>query len=97
METLATQLLHPGERDLKVLKAGWNSPRAYVVYVDSAHQVWVSDVGANGVLHFHPAAERFTATYPRSGPNARVRQISGRQGEALTAEVGARTGRGLGA
>ena len=50
--------------------------------------VWVSDFGANAVLCFDPATERFTATYPGSGSNANVRQILGRKGEVFLPESG---------
>ena len=63
-------------------------PHAYAVYVDGADMVWVSDFGANAVLRFDPATERFTATYPGSGPDADVRQISGRQGQVFLPESG---------
>ena len=65
----------PGER-----------PRAYAVYVDERDTVWVSDFGANAVLSFDPATERFTASYPGSGPHANVRQILGRPGEVWLPE-----------
>ena len=65
-----------------------DTPRAYAVYVDGADTVWVSDFGANAVLRFDPAAERFTATYPGSGPDANVRQILGREGEVFLPESG---------
>jgi virginiamycin B lyase len=64
------------------------SPHAYAVYVDWADQVWVSDFGAGAVLRFDPATERFTATYPGSGPDADVRQILGREGEVFLPESG---------
>ena len=54
----------------------------------------MSDFSANAVLSFDPATERFTATYPGSGPNANVRQILGRNGEVFLPEVGARPGGG---
>ena len=46
------------------------------------------DFGANAVLRFDPAAEQFTATYPGSGPDANVRQISGREGQVFLPESG---------
>jgi len=65
-----------------------DKPRPYAVYVDGADTVWVSDFGANAVLRFDPATERFTATYPGSGPDANVRQILGREGEVFLPESG---------
>jgi virginiamycin B lyase len=64
------------------------TPRVYAVYVDPNDKVWVSDFRANAVLCFDPATERFTATYPGSGPNANVRQILGRKGEVFLPESG---------
>ena len=48
----------------------------------------MSDFSANAVVSFDPAAERFTASYPGSGPNANVRQILGRKGEVFLPESG---------
>ena len=48
----------------------------------------MSDFSANAVLSFDPDSERFTATYPGSGPNANVRQILGRNGEVFLPESG---------
>jgi virginiamycin B lyase len=73
---------------LAVLEAAGAEPHAYAAYVDGADMVWVSDFGANAVLRFDPATERFTATYPGSGPDANVRQILGREGEVFLPESG---------
>ena len=89
VEQRATQPLHAGRRDLEAWKLPGDKPHAYAVYVDEADMVWVSDFAANAVLRFDPATERFTATYPGSGPNANVRQILGRQGEVFLPEFGA--------
>src|SRR4051794_26688382 len=78
----------PASGAWKAWRLPGTSPHAYAVYVDAADQVWVSDFGANAVLRFDPAAERFTASYPGSGPSANVRQISGRQGEVFLPESG---------
>jgi virginiamycin B lyase len=72
----------------------WNSwplpgegAQAYAVYVDGRDMVWVTDFKANATLLFDPRTERFTAI-PGSGPNAAVRQILGRKGEAYLPESG---------
>jgi virginiamycin B lyase len=78
----------PANETWKAWKLPGAKPRAYAVYADWADQVWVSDFGAHGVLRFDPATERFPATYPGSGPNANVRQISGRKGEVFLPESG---------
>jgi virginiamycin B lyase len=57
------------------------------VYVDERDAVWLSDFGANAVLRFDPASERFDAfPLPRAG--AAVRQILGRPGEVWLPESG---------
>ena len=62
-------------------------PHAYAVYVDARDDVWVSDFGANAVLRFRPATERFEAfAFPREA--AGVRQIHGRPGEVWLPESG---------
>ena len=62
-------------------------PQAYAVYVDADDLVWLSDFGANTIVSFDPATERFT-DYQLSGPNSAVRQILGRPGEIWGAESG---------
>lgn len=75
--------------------AAWRSwklpgpkPQAYSVYVDAAGKVWVTDFPANAILRFDPATARFEA-FPSTAPNAAVRQMLGRRGEAWGAESGA--------
>jgi hypothetical protein len=65
----------PANGTWKAWKLPGAAPRAYAVYVDPNNKVWVSDFSANAVVSFDPATERFTASYPGSGPNANVRQI----------------------
>lgn len=68
---------------------GWmlpgEGPKPYAVYVDGRDVVWVTDFKANATLLFDPRTERFTAI-PGSAPNANVRQILGRRGEAYLPE-----------
>ena len=78
----------PADGTWKAWRLPGNTPRAYAVYVDEADTVWVSDFTANAVVSFDPATERFTASYPGSGPNANVRQILGRKGEVFLPELG---------
>ena len=63
------------------------APRAYAVYVDEHDKVWVSDFGANALVRFDPAGERFTPV-PMPRANADVRQILGRPGEVWLPESG---------
>jgi virginiamycin B lyase len=60
----------------------------YAVYVDERDKVWLSDFGANALVRFDPATQRFTRVDLPS-PEAAVRQILGRRGEIWGAESGA--------
>lgn len=62
-------------------------PRAYSVYVDERDKVWLTDFPANSVVRFDPATEAFAA-FPSDRPNANVRQMAGRPGEAWGGESG---------
>lgn len=64
-----------------------SAPMAYSMYVDELDGVWLSDFGANAVLRFDPATEMFTS-FRSTLPNASVRQMLGRPGEAWGAESG---------
>jgi virginiamycin B lyase len=64
------------------------SPRAYAVYVDSDDLVWLSDFGANAVVSFNPASEKFVVFDLPSRPG-NVRQILGRTGEVWLPESAA--------
>jgi virginiamycin B lyase len=66
----------PGER-----------PRPYSVYVDDKDAVWLTDFGANAIVRFDPAIERFMS-FPSDRPSANVRQMDGRPGQAWGAESG---------
>jgi virginiamycin B lyase len=66
----------PGER-----------PRTYSVYVDETDHVWVTDFAANAILRFNHGTRQFKA-FPSDRPNANVRQMLGRKGEAWGAESG---------
>jgi virginiamycin B lyase len=62
-------------------------PRTYSVYVDEKDMVWLTDFGANAIVRFDPANEAFTA-FPSNKPNANVRQMDGRPGQAWGGESG---------
>jgi virginiamycin B lyase len=64
-----------------------SNPMPYAVYVDNHDIVWLSDFGANALVKFDPAKERFEV-FPLSTPNANVRQIIGRPAEIWGAESG---------
>jgi virginiamycin B lyase len=55
------------------------------VYVDDRDIVWLTDFGANAIVRFDPATERFdSADWPSD--DAAVRQLLGRPGELWGAE-----------
>jgi virginiamycin B lyase len=58
------------------------------VPVVNRNVVWLSDFGANAMLHFDPKTEQFTVIKSKSR-NASVRLILGRPGEVWLPESGA--------
>jgi virginiamycin B lyase len=57
------------------------------VYVDEADLVWLTDFGANSLVRFDSARQRFESFgLPQEGAN--VRQLLGRDGEVWGAESG---------
>jgi len=64
-----------------------DNPRTYSVYVDERDQVWLTDFAANAIVLFDPLRERFQS-FPSDRPDANVRQMLGRPGEAWGAESG---------
>lgn len=76
-----------GPASWKQWKLPGASPRSYAVYVDERDKVWASDFGANSVVRFDPATEKFESwAFPREG--ASIRQILGRPGEVWLPESG---------
>jgi virginiamycin B lyase len=63
-------------------------PRAYSVWVDEHDKVWLTDFAANAIVRFDPDTGRFES-FPSTRPDAAVRQMLGRKGEAWGAESGA--------
>ena len=63
------------------------SAHAYSVWVDAADKVWLTDWSINALVRFDPVTEKFE-TFPSSKPQANVRQMLGRSGEAWGAESG---------
>lgn len=61
------------------------APKPYSVWVDEAGRVWLTDFAANAIVRFDPAAETFKR-FPSDRPDAAVRQMLGRKGEAWGAE-----------
>lgn len=64
------------------------NPQTYAVYVDELDMVWLTDFGANALVRFDPATERFLSL-PLPKPGAAVRQLLGRPGEVWGAESSA--------
>ncbi len=77
----------PETGEWQVWKLPGAAPRAYSVYVDEQDMVWLTDFGANAIVHFDPDTETFTS-FPSTMPNANVRQMAGRPGEAWGGESG---------
>lgn len=75
----------PTARAWQMFRLPGAEPHAYAVYVDDKDKVFVSDFGANAILKFDPATSKFES-YPSDTPNAAVRQMLGRAGEAWGAE-----------
>jgi virginiamycin B lyase len=69
----------------------WRLPKSgsgtYSVYVDDKDRVWLTDFVANAIVRFDPTTEKFES-FPSNKPNAAVRQMLGRPGEAWGAESG---------
>ena len=63
------------------------APKAYSVWVDEHDDVWLTDFAANAIVRFDPDTQRFDS-FPSDRPNAAVRQMLGRRGEAWGAESG---------
>ena len=77
----------PKAKTWKTWRLPGDSPRTYAVYVDERDIVWLSDFGANAVVRFEPATEKFQA-FPSDARGANVRQILGRPGEVWAPESG---------
>jgi virginiamycin B lyase len=81
-------LYDPAVKQWKKWKLPGESPRAYSVYVDETDAVWLTDFGpANAIVRFDPKTETFRS-FPSDRPNANVRQMLGRPGEAWAPESG---------
>src|SRR5215207_889487 len=71
----------PADASWRGWKLPGGRPRTYSVYVDDKDIVWLTDFSANAIVRFDPANERFTS-FPSDKPNANVRQMDGRSGQA---------------
>ena len=63
------------------------SAHAYSVWVDPQDKVWLTEWSTNAIVRFDPVSEKFES-FESDRPNANVRQMLGRAGEAWGAESG---------
>jgi virginiamycin B lyase len=77
----------PAANTWKTWKLPGEKPRTYSVYVDDKDIVWLTDFSANAIVRFDPAAEKFHS-FPSDKPNANVRQMDGKPGQAWGGESG---------
>jgi len=77
----------PAAKTWRQWKLAGEEPHTYAVWVDPEDKVWLSEWGANAVVRFDPVTETFQS-FPSDRPNAEVRQMLGRTGEAWIAESG---------
>jgi virginiamycin B lyase len=77
----------PADGSWRAWKLPGERPRAYSVYVDDKDKVWLTDFSANAIVRFDPETERFTS-FPSDRPNANVRQMDGKPGQAWGGESG---------
>lgn len=78
---------NPADGSWRHWKLPGERPRCYSVYVDDQDIVWLTDFAANAIVRFDPATEKFDS-FPSDKPNANVRQMDGRPGEAWGGESG---------
>ena len=71
----------------KEWKLPGQNPQPYAIFVDDKDIVWLSDFGSNANVRFDPSLEKFQS-FPLPSPDAKVRQLLGRDGEVLGAESG---------
>ena len=76
----------PAARAWKEWKLPGNA-HTYSVWVDPTDKVWLTDWSINAIVRFDPVTEKFDA-FPSNKPQANVRQMLGRSGEAWGAESG---------
>ena len=77
----------PAADKWKVWKLPGEKPRTYSVYVDDKDKVWLTDFSANAIVRFDPLTEKFNS-FPSDKPNANVRQMDGKPGQAWGGESG---------
>jgi virginiamycin B lyase len=78
---------NPDDGSWRTWRLPGQRPRTYSVYVDDKDKVWLTDFGGNAIVRFDPVTEKFTA-FPSDKPNANVRQMDGKPGQAWGGESG---------
>ena len=78
-------MYNPKDASWKMFKPPVANPRTYSVYVDANDTVWTTEWASNAIMRFDPANEQWTS-FPSNEPDAQVRQMLGRPGEAWGAE-----------
>lgn len=76
---------NPKDQSWKLFKPPVENPRTYSVYVDANDKVWITEWTHNAIMRFDPDTQKWTS-FPSNEPNAQVRQMLGRPGEAWGAE-----------
>ena len=75
----------PSDGSWKAWRPAGDKAQTYSVWVDEADKVWITQWATNAIMRFDPVTETFQS-YPSDKPNASVRQMLGRRGEAWGAE-----------
>ncbi len=78
---------NPDDGSWRTWRLPGQKPRTYSVYVDEKDKVWLTDFGGNAIVRFDPATEKFNV-FPSDKPNANVRQMDGKPGQAWGGESG---------
>jgi len=76
---------NPKDQSWKMYQPPVDNPRTYSVYVDDRDRVWITEWTSNAIMRFDADAQKWTR-FPSGEPNAQVRQMLGRHGEAWGAE-----------
>jgi virginiamycin B lyase len=78
---------NPDDGSWRTWRLPGQRPRTYSVYVDDKDKVWLTDFTSNAIVRFDPETEKFEV-FPSNMPQASVRQMLGRPGEAWGGESG---------
>jgi len=76
---------NPQDQSWEMHRPPVDNPHTYSVYVDGKDRVWITEWTNNAIMRFDADVQKWTR-FPSSEPNAQVRQMLGRPGEAWGAE-----------